>query len=230
MKLVIVAGPPSTGKTSVIIKAIEALRYPLDAVGVVKFDCQASDDASRYAERGIRAHVGISADQCPDHFFASNIARICAWAASHGIELLVVESAGLCNRCSPYVEGVPALCVVDCLSGHQAPAKMGPLLRAADTIVLTKGDMVSQAEREVLALRIEGLAPHAKVRLVNGLTGQGACGVLDFFLSSPDIDTLENGYLRFPMPSALCSYCLGQTSISEEGQLGNVKHMEMPSW
>ncbi|MFQ9393548.1 MAG: hypothetical protein ACLR2E_04375 [Lachnospiraceae bacterium] len=47
--------------------------------------------------------------------------------------------AGLCGRCSPHIRDIPAVCVIDCLSGITAPQKIGPMLRYADFIAVTKG-------------------------------------------------------------------------------------------
>jgi hypothetical protein len=33
--------------------------------------------------------------------------------------------------------------------------------------------------------------------------------------------------LKYPMPSALCSYCLGEKRIGEAYQMGNVRKMEL---
>lgn len=235
MKVVTVAGPPSVGKTSVIAAALSQIfqtpqvsqagaapKVAPKAV-VAKFDCLACRDAEVYRARGIEARTGLSAGQCPDHFFATNAPDAFRWGASCGADLLVTESAGLCNRCSPYIEGVPALCVVDCLAGFEAPRKMGPLLRLADMVVLTKGDLVSQAEREVFAYRVQSLAPRAAVVGVNGLTGQGALRVARFFAEAPEVATLDERPLRYDAPSALCSYCLGERLLGEEHQMGNVR-------
>ena len=47
MKLITVAGPPSSGKTSVILKTIAHLKVPENSVGVVKFDSLTSFDHLR---------------------------------------------------------------------------------------------------------------------------------------------------------------------------------------
>ena len=244
MRMAIVAGPPSTGKTSVLVHAIEALRargagtgatsesdaFPEPGAGprvaVVKFDCFSSDDERRYREPGIEAETAISAGQCPDHFFASNVVAAFDWARGRGADLLVTESAGLCNRCSPYVDGVPAICVIDCLQGMNAPRKIGPLLKTADLVAVTKGDLVSQAEREVFSHRVQTLAPKATVVCVNGLTGQGSSEIAEFLARAPEVDTLVERTLRFSTPSALCSYCLGEKRLGEEHQMGNVRRAE----
>ena len=48
MNLVVFSGPPSSGKTSVIIKTIDALKQQGIKVGVVKFDCLYTDDDVLY--------------------------------------------------------------------------------------------------------------------------------------------------------------------------------------
>ena len=42
-----------------------------------------------------------------------------------------------------------------------------------------------------------------------------------------EIETVQGKKLRFPMPSALCSYCLGETRIGEKYQMGNVRKMNL---
>jgi Ni2+-binding GTPase involved in maturation of urease and hydrogenase len=219
------AGPPSTGMTSVLIHALAKVEQAGLSVAVVKFDCLVSDDADIYQRNGIDALTGLSAGQCPDHFFASNIPAVFRKGREQGVDLLVTESAGLCNRCSPYIEGVPAVCAIDCLAGFGAPKKMGPLLKMADLVLLTKGDLVSQAEREVLAFSVQASAPRAHVLFANGHTGQGTDRLADFFIAAADIDTLDERDLRFSTPSALCSYCLGEKTLGEDHQMGNIRRM-----
>jgi len=63
---------------------------------------------------------------------------------------------------------------------------------------------------------------------VNGLTGQGAyeLGSL-LYDENQNIESVQGMQLRFPMPSALCSYCLGETRIGEAFQMGNVKKINL---
>ncbi len=142
--------------------------------------------------------------------------------------MLITESAGLCNRCSPYINEIKAICVIDNLSGINTPRKIGPMLKRADMVVITKGDIVSQAEREVFASRVSDVNPSALVMHVNGLTGQGAYEFSTFLYDEEeDIETVTGRKLRFSMPSAMCSYCLGETRIGDEHQLGNVKKIDL---
>ena len=210
MNLVIFSGPPSSGKTSVILKTVDALKKQGMSVGVVKFDCLYTDDDKLYEKAG------------------SNIEEVVQWGRSLGLSVLITESAGLCNRCSPYIKDIKGVCVIDNLSGINTPKKIGPMLKSADIVIITKGDIVSQAEREVFASRVNSVNPTAVTMHVNGLTGQGAYELSTLlYEKEKEIETVQGKKLRFPMPSALCSYCLGETRIGEKYQMGNVRKMNL---
>ena len=104
MNLVTVSGPPSSGKTSVILKTIESIKNRGLSVGVVKFDCLYTDDDLLYEKAGVPVKKGLSGSLCPDHYFASNIEEVVNWGLSEKLDMLITESAGLCNRCSPYIK------------------------------------------------------------------------------------------------------------------------------
>jgi len=197
MKLITVSGPPSSGKTSLIIKTIESLKAQNIKVGIVKFDCLYTDDDVLYEKAGILVKKGLSGSVCPDHFFASNIEEVVQWGQTNGVDLLITESAGLCNRCSPYLKDIKAVCVIDNLSGINTPKKIGPMLK---------------------------LNPKAAIIHINGLTGQGTYEFGSLIMDdNEEIDTVLERKLRFPLPSAVCSYCLGETRIGNEYQLGNIR-------
>ncbi|MCD6342949.1 MAG: hypothetical protein J7L76_04120 [Spirochaetaceae bacterium] len=228
MNLVTISGPPSSGKTSVILKTIEALTRRGLKVGVVKFDCLYTDDDVLYEKAGIPVKKGLSGAMCPDHYFISNVEEVTQWGIKEGFDLLISESAGLCNRCSPYIKEIKAVCVIDNLSGVNTPKKIGPMLKSADIVVITKGDIVSQAEREVFASRVNLVNPSAVIMNINGLTGQGSFELSTLLHDEKNsVDTLVGRELRFTMPSALCSYCLGETRIGESYQMGNVRKINL---
>lgn len=228
MNLVIFSGPPSSGKTSIILKTIEAMKKRNLKVGVVKFDCLSTDDDILYEKAGIPVKKGLSGALCPDHYFASNIEEVVQWGVKTDLDLLITESAGLCNRCSPYIKEIKGVCVIDNLSGINTPKKIGPMLKAADIVVITKGDIVSQAEREVFASKVNSVNPKALTMHINGLTGQGAFELSTLlFDEGNSIKSVQGMELRYPMPSALCSYCLGETRIGSDFQMGNVRKIDL---
>jgi Ni2+-binding GTPase involved in maturation of urease and hydrogenase len=228
MRLITVSGPPSTGKTAVTSKALLALAAGDWKVGVVKIDCLSTDDDAHYKSLGIPSCSGLSGPLCPDHYFASNLEEMVGWGRARNLDLLVTESAGLCNRCSPHVREVLAVCVVDCLGGINTPKKLGPMLKLADVVVVTKGDLVSQAEREVFAFRVQSVNPRAMLLGVNGLTGQGTVELAEILREhAKDLDSVQGQCLRFPMPAALCSYCLGEMRLGQDYQIGNLRKLEL---
>lgn len=216
MKTITCCGPPSVGKTSVLLKTIVSLQAAGIRVGVAKFDCLATNDDVRYRALAVPVRKALSGPLCPDHFFVSNLDEVLQWAEAEQLDWLITESAGLCNRCSPYLKGVLAVCVIDHLSGIHAPLKIGPMLKLADLVVLTKGDIVSQAEREVFRLQVTRVNPSAAILNVSGLTGQGrpnwpTC----FAIGSATISTC-------PMPRCVLR-CLRRCVRIVSGKRGSVR-------
>ena len=215
------AGPPSCGKTSIIIRTCAHLAARGLSCAVVKFDCLKSSDDVLYRAENIPVTVVLSGGLCPDHFFATNLEEAFVWAS--GAECCIIETAGLCNRCSPHILGLLAVCVVDNLMGIDAPGKIGPMLQMADLVAVTKGDLVSQAEREVYRHRIRQMNRRAVIRHVNGLTGQGCADLASIMEQAPSVESVTDMKLRFSMPAAICSYCLSERRIGSRYQKGNVK-------
>jgi len=227
MKLVTLSGPPSSGKTSVLVNVIKSLQATGHKTGVVKFDCLTTDDNHTFGKFGIPVRTGLSGNLCPDHFYVSNIEDCVGWGLAQEFDFLITESAGLGNRCSPHIKNVLAICVIDNLMGINTPKKVGPMLKYADIVVITKGDIVSQAEREVFAFKVWESNQRAKIMHINGITGQGASELASLLYDTPEMVSVTGGKLRFPMPAALCSYCLGETKIGTDFQLGNVKKIKV---
>ncbi len=220
IRLITIAGPPSSGKTSIIIKMLESSSLLKKTSGVIKFDCQSSLDEQQYERNGITAKTGLAGNLCPDHYFVSNIEECFKWAAGNNFTNLVTESAGLCNRCAPHLKEILAICVLDNLSGINTPLKTGPMLKLADVVVVTKSDLVSQAEREVFRFKIQQVNPRCIVLNINGITGQGADKLGTLVLKSNLVESTDTLKLRYAMPAALCSYCLGETRVGEDFQVG----------
>ena len=84
------------------------------------------------------------------------------------------------------------------------------MLSTADIVVISKGDIVSQAEREVFRQRVEMVNPDATVLAVNGLNGQGSLKLKKNIMDSTPINEIEGKELRCSMPAAICSYCTGK--------------------
>ncbi len=227
-KVIIVAGPPACGKTSVMIHSIKALQRLGKAPAVVKIDCLATEDDVRYAATGVPVVTGLSDDICPDHYFVVNLEEMLDWAEAEKAELLIIETAGLCHRCAPGVDKALSICVIDSHSSIKIPEKIGPVLTTADIVVIVKGDSISQAEREVFQSRIRRINPGAEIVETNGLTGAGSEHLARLLLEKTKTEELIGAKLRHPMPTAICSYCMGEMRVGTKFQQGAVYKMDFP--
>ena len=221
-RVVIVAGPPASGKTSVMIHSMKYIQRLGIKTAVVKIDCLATEDDERYSAVDVPVVVGLSEDICPDHYFVVNLEEMVEWASAKGAELLIVETAGLCHRCSPAIDKALAVCIIDCHSSIKIPEKVGPVLTTADLVIIVKGDLISQAEREVFQSRIRRINPDADIIEVNGLTGAGSEHAARLILSKADGMFAPESRLRHPMPTAVCSYCMGEMRVGSVYQQGAV--------
>ncbi|MGB7968302.1 MAG: GTP-binding protein [Methanobacterium sp.] len=225
MKMVIVAGTPGSGKTAVLIHALRNLKQRSLNSAVVKIDCLYTDDGKKFEKIGIPTKVGLAMDMCPDHFAIYNIEDMIDWADENNSEYLIVETAGLCHRCAPYTVNSLGVCVIDATSGPNTPLKVGPFLSTADIAVITKGDMISQAEREIFRERILEVNPHCKVIEANGLSGQGCIELAEEIVKSPEV-SLEEEKLRHSAPLAVCTLCVGETKVNKKYHRGILRKID----
>jgi Ni2+-binding GTPase involved in maturation of urease and hydrogenase len=223
MKLIVVAGTPGSGKTSVLMHAIMDLKRTGSSPGLVKIDCMWTEDDSRFKRLGVPVTVGLSRDMCPDHYAVYNFDEMTDWAKAQGADILLNETAGLCLRCAPYPDQSLAVCVIDVTTGPNTPLKVGPLLTTADVVVMTKGDLVSQAEREVFRERVLEANPKCKILEANGLSGKGSAELAEMIRTWPDIS--EEMLLRHNAPLAICTLCTGEMRVNKDRHRGVLRHL-----
>jgi Ni2+-binding GTPase involved in maturation of urease and hydrogenase len=174
MKLIVLAGPPTCGKTTVIKQVIKRMISRNLKPAYVKIDVlYADEDEMLKNEFGIPTRKIYSGELCPDHCNVVVLDEAVEWAEKQGAEYLFVETAGLCLRCSPYVENSLGIVVIEATSGMNLPRKVGPMLTLADICVITKIDLVSQAEREVFRYRVLESAKEVTIVESNALYGIG---------------------------------------------------------
>lgn len=226
MYTIIVGGAPACGKTSMIRHLINYLQQSGFSPAVCKIDCIQSNDDLVYQAMDIPVAKGLCQDMCPDHFLATNIIDIFAWSVAQKATHLIIETAGLCNRCAPFINRALNICVIDALGSIKGPEKLGPLVTTADILVLTKCDLISQSEREVLSYHLFKLNPQAFLLEVNGLSGFGTQR-LGMYLKQTirAAVSLEEDRLRYTMPTANCAYCVGEIRIGKAYQQGITHRM-----
>jgi len=225
MKLAIVAGASTTGKSAVLRHIIPRLQARGWSPAFLKIDVQfAEEDVDFARDFSIPTRKVYSGELCPDHCNVMVLGDALQWAARVGGDILLVETAGLCLRCSPYVDGGLGLVVLEATSGMNLPRKIGPMLSLADTAVVTKIDRISQAEREVFRARIREAAPGVRIREVNALHGIGVDPLVDAVALTPDAKAdLE---LRGNPPVGACTICVGKKTVGWQSHFGVVRALE----
>jgi Ni2+-binding GTPase involved in maturation of urease and hydrogenase len=225
MKLVICAGPATTGKTSVLRHVTRKLQQAGERTAFLKIDVQYADEDELFAkEFGIPTRKCYSGELCPDHCNVMVIGDALRWAQNENCTILLVETAGLCLRCAPYADGGLGIAVLEATSGMNLPLKVGPILSLADIAVVTKIDLVSQAEREVFRARIQAAAPEIRIREVNALYGIGVDRLVDMVRKTPEVT--ESLQLRGNPPVGTCTICVGKKEIGWENHFGVVRPLE----
>ena len=191
MKLITVAGLPSSGKTSVILNLSRILRECGGLrSGVVKLGCRPGSDVEDGEKGGNPVEAGFPEDPRQDRFSIRSAEEILRWAFSRNLDLLAVESAGPCSPCFPRIREAPGICVIDNSDCSRFADTTVPLLKAADAVAITKGDTASPEDREALSRYVRKVNSKAGIVFVNGVTGQGTVSLLRH-LRFPETDDLQ---------------------------------------
>ncbi len=225
MKLVVIAGPPTCGKTTVIRQVIKRMKAQNLKPSYIKIDVlYADEDETIKTEFGIPTKKIYSGELCPDHCNVVVLDEAVEWAEKEGSDYLFVETAGLCLRCSPYVENSLGIVVLEATSGMNLPRKIGPMLSLADISVVTKIDLVSQAEREVFRYRVLETAKSITIVESNALYGIGIDPIVKQILKTKDVEFPM--YLRGNPPVGTCTICVGKKEIGAKNHFGVLRTME----
>ena len=222
----VVAGPPSAGKTSVIRQMIRHLSET-ERVAYIKIDVvQAFEDEELREEFGIPTRKVYSGDMCPDHMGIMVIQDAVQWAESEGASVLIYESAGLCLRCTPYFTESLGICVMSAISGTHAPLKMAPMIALSDMCIVTKTDLISQAEKEVFRESIRRVSSDMDIIETNAIQGTGMKYLFRVMDSAPTISSTEGLELRGVPPLGVCTVCIGKKSVGWQNHFGVIRRLE----
>jgi Ni2+-binding GTPase involved in maturation of urease and hydrogenase len=223
MKVIICAGPPTSGKTTVLRQVIKKL-MPSNKICYLKIDVQyATEDEMFKKEFNIATKKVYSGDLCPDHCNVIVLGDAIKWGLEQKADMLIVETAGLCLRCSPYIENSLGIVVLEATSGMNLPRKIGPMLSLADMAVVTKIDLVSQAEKEVFRANILN-ASKIDVVETDALRGINIDNIIKRIHNAPEIK--EPYMLRGNPPVGTCTICVGKKDIGKEAHFGVMRPLD----
>ncbi len=98
------------------------------------------------------------------------------------------------------------------------------MLTLADIAVITKIDLISQAEREVFRYRVIESARHITVVESNALYGIGIDPIVKKIIQVNDVG--EPMLLRGNPPVGTCTICVGKKEIGARNHFGVLRTME----
>lgn len=173
-----VIAAPGAGKTSLIIRALEALRERA-RVGVIEGDIAGSIDTARVLAAGVRDAVQINTGgNC--HLEAGMIQHALDDLDLGQLDIVFVENVGnlVCPTHWALGEQVK-LCILSAAEGHDKPIKYPEIFIASDAIVLNKIDLIDLVDfdRGLFYESVRALNPSVPIFEVSCRTRQG---VADF--------------------------------------------------
>jgi Ni2+-binding GTPase involved in maturation of urease and hydrogenase len=224
MKVIMCAGPPTGGKTMVLRQVARRVLAKGCRLAYLKIDVQFADEDELFrAEFDIPTKKVYSGELCPDHAGVLVLGDAVKWAVKEGADTLFVETAGLCLRCAPYIEGSLGIVVLEATSGMNLPRKIGAMLSLADIAVVTKIDLVSQAEKEVFRANIIDAAG-IDVLETDALHGIGIDRIAARIERAQEIK--EPMMLKGSPPVATCTICAGKREIGWEHHFGVLRTLD----
>ena len=169
----IIAGP-GAGKTSLIVRTIEALRGRA-RIGVIEGDIAGSIDTTKVLAAGASDAVQINTGgNC--HLEARMVRSALDDLNLQQVDILLVENVGnlVCPTHWQLGEHLK-LCLLSTAEGHDKPIKYPDIFAAADLIVLNKIDLVELVdfERAPFYETVRALNAHAPILEVSCRNGQG---------------------------------------------------------
>lgn len=225
MKVLLIAGPPSVGKTTVAKRVIEKMKDKVK-ISYFKMDVvKAYEDVEISKEYGINTKKIYSGDLCPDHAEVMVITDVFEWAESEESDLLIIESAGLCLRCTPFLNKGLGVAVLSLTSGIYSVDKMQALLSFADYAILTRVDLVSQAETEIFIKKILENHPNLNVLQTNALQGTSIDRLIHEINKSDDV-LIEDVILKGNPPLGTCTICVGKKEVGWKNHYGVVRKLD----
>jgi len=168
-----VMASPGSGKTSLILRTIEALQGRL-RVGVIEGDIASSVDADRVATKSVPVVQINTGGQC--HLDAPMTRRALAQLPLADLDLIIIENVGnlICPVDFKLGEDLNVM-IASAPEGDDKPYKYPSIFVAVDAVVINKVDLLPYVHFDVAAFRklVTGMNPDVRIFEVSCETGQG---------------------------------------------------------
>ena len=164
---------PGSGKTSLLIKTIEALKNDFN-ISVIEGDQQTSNDADKIRATGVKAVQINTGKGC--HLDAHGIIHAVEQLNIEDNSLLFIENVGnlVCPSAFDLGEAHKVV-ILSVTEGEDKPLKYPDMFHAADVMLLNKTDLLPHLDFDVeqciqYAKRVN---PRIKILQVSSKTGEG---------------------------------------------------------
>jgi hydrogenase nickel incorporation protein HypB len=164
---------PGAGKTTLILKTIEALRNDL-RMSVIEADIDSMVDAEKIAKTGITAVQLRTGGFC--HLDASMVERGLEGLNLASLDLVIIENVG--NLVCPAEFDTGAIknaMILSVPEGDDKPLKYPLMFSVCDVLLINKIDYLGLSDFDVQTLRkrVMSLNPRIKIFEISSKTGQG---------------------------------------------------------
>jgi hydrogenase nickel incorporation protein HypB len=191
---------PGSGKTSLLEATIRALGDEL-RIGVVEGDLETENDAQRIRAQGVPAVQITTGTAC--HLDAHMVHRALHEIDLDQLDILFIENVGNLVCPASFDLGQHAnVTLLSVTEGDDKPAKYPVIFRGADSVLITKADLLPFLDDfapEQATARVRALANAAPVQVLSAKTGDGLEGWLDWLRQ-------RQRSLPAPSPSALAGH------------------------
>lgn len=189
-----VMAAPGAGKTSLIVKTIQALQGRL-CVGVIEGDVAGGIDTARVLAAGAHDAVQINTGgTC--HLEAGMIQRALMGLALAQLDLVFIENVGnlVCPTHWALGEQV-RLCLCSAPEGHDKPIKYPAIFATSDVIVLNKVDLSAfvDFDRDFFCESVRALNATAPIFEVSCRSGAGVVAWVDWLLQQRPVPSVSAG-------------------------------------
>ena len=174
---------PGSGKTSLLVRTIEALRERLP-IAVIEGDQQTSNDAQRIRATGAPALQINTGRGC--HLDAHMIAHALDGVPLERGGVLFIENVGnLVCPASFDLGEAHKVAVLSTTEGEDKPLKYPDMFAAADLMLLNKSDLLPHLEFDAQACMVNALRvnPRLQTMVVSARSGEGMQAFYDWILA-----------------------------------------------
>ncbi len=164
---------PGSGKTSLILRTIDALRDCV-RIGVIEGDIASTVDADRVAVKGVPVVQINTGGQC--HLDAPMLQRALAQMPLADLDVIIIENVGnlICPVDFKLGEDLNVM-IASAPEGDDKPYKYPAIFIAVDAVLINKVDLLPYVHFDVAAFGelVEGMNPDVRIFELSCETGQG---------------------------------------------------------